>query len=119
MDLFITLNYGNIHFVIDPESLRICDGKLIFCNSSENVIYNMEKIESITISEKTFIPWKDETGKLHLVRNDGCVVCKHCTDIFLDPLEGNKIYMTLCEFGMEPSMNCEKIRKRIKTLDTL
>lgn len=45
--------------------------------------------------------WKDKTKMVHKIPEGSCVICKHCTDIFLDPLRGNEIYSCVCESGLE------------------
>lgn len=54
-----------------------------------------------------FVDWVDNMGVLHHVREKGCVMCKHCTDIFLDPFKNNQIYACLCELGEHPKIDCE------------
>lgn len=41
--------------------------------------------------------WVDKTGFEHIIPDKTCVICSHCTDIFLDPLKGNRIYCCVCE----------------------
>ena len=66
----------------------------------------------IEIDGIRFVRWEDSSGQVHLVRENGCVLCKHCTDIFMDPLNGNAIYLCVCELGIEATMNCDKFEKR-------
>ena len=65
----------------------------------------------IEIDGIRFVRWEDSSGHVHLVRENGCVLCKHCIDIFMDPLKGNEIYMCICELEMEPTMDCKKFEK--------
>lgn len=41
--------------------------------------------------------WMDRTGFEHIIPDKTCVICSHCTDIFLDPLKCNEIYCCVCE----------------------
>ena len=45
--------------------------------------------------------WYDKTGMKHYIPKGTCVLCKHCTDIFLDPLRNNKIYSCVCSLGKD------------------
>lgn len=76
--------------------------------------FPLEEIERVSVDTIVFVPWKDETGRIHLVRENGCVLCKHCTDIFLDPLMENEIHSIACDLSLKQSMNCESFEKRIK-----
>lgn len=45
--------------------------------------------------------WIDRTGKMHKIPDGSCVLCKHCTDIFLDPFKSNTIYSCVCSINKE------------------
>ena len=47
--------------------------------------------------------WKDLTGKVHIIPEGSCVICKHCTDIYLDPFRNNEIYLCMCELKEDTS----------------
>lgn len=42
--------------------------------------------------------WIDSQGGVHIVPHNGCVVCKHSTDIFMDPFHFNMIYGVSCDY---------------------
>lgn len=44
-----------------------------------------------------FYLWRDEAGMLHKIPEGSCVICEHCTDIWLDPFRGNEIYNCNCD----------------------
>ncbi len=52
--------------------------------------------------------WRDGMGKLHKIPEGSCVICEHCTDIFIDPFRGNEIYNCYCDHKdtTECSRNC-------------
>lgn len=39
----------------------------------------------------------DKRGISHCIPEGACTICSHCTDIFLDPMYYNKIYLCLCD----------------------
>lgn len=41
--------------------------------------------------------WDDKMGVTHRILDKTCVICKHSTDIWLDPFKGNEIYCVACE----------------------
>lgn len=44
-----------------------------------------------------YFEWADKAGCVHKIPDKTCVICKHCTDIFLDPLKANyDIYAIGC-----------------------
>lgn len=45
--------------------------------------------------------WIDKDGIEHVIPYGSCVICTHCTDLFLDPLQGNYIYACICELCPE------------------
>lgn len=45
--------------------------------------------------------WYDKTGKLHIIPEGSCVICKNCSDIWLDPWQHNAIYHCACDLGLE------------------
>ena len=45
--------------------------------------------------------WRDQRKHWHIIPDGSCVICKHCSDIFLDPLRGNEIYMCQCDISGE------------------
>lgn len=51
--------------------------------------------------KKTIYKWEDETGMVHKIPEGSCVICKNCTDIFLDPFRGNEIYSCVCGLELE------------------
>lgn len=51
--------------------------------------------------KKTIYKWKDKTGVVHKIPEGSCVICKNCTDIFLDPFRGNEIYSCVCGLELE------------------
>lgn len=52
--------------------------------------------------------WVDKTGMLHIVPAGSCVICKNCSDIWLDPLRGNEIYHCACEINKEEEFALRK-----------
>lgn len=44
-----------------------------------------------------YFEWFDRRGIKHKIPDKTCVICKHRTDIFLDPLRHNEIYCVCCE----------------------
>ena len=46
-----------------------------------------------------YFEWFDRRGIKHKIPDKSCVICKHRTDIFLDPLRHNEIYCVLCELS--------------------
>lgn len=60
--------------------------------------------------------WRDMTGKLHTIPEGSCVICEHCTDIFMDPFRANEIYNCVCDHKYDTSCSreCEDF---ILTLD--
>ena len=57
--------------------------------------------------------WTDRTGKIHKVPEGSCILCEHCTDIFLDPLKNNEVYSCVCSIGKE-----DEFWKRKSVYDT-
>lgn len=53
--------------------------------------------------------WRDKIGTLHKIPYGSCVICEHCTDIFLDPFRGNEIYNCYCDHNEDTysSRDCE------------
>lgn len=51
--------------------------------------------------KKTIYKWEDKTGMAHKIPEGSCVICKNCTDIFLDPFRGNEIYSCVCRLELE------------------
>lgn len=57
--------------------------------------------------------WADEQGIIHKVPEGSCVICEHCTDIYLDPWHCNRIYACLCEIHDESkSRECDDFKLR-------
>lgn len=44
-----------------------------------------------------YFEWTDRMGVTHRIKDKTCVICKHSTDIFLDPFKHNEIYCVCCE----------------------
>ena len=57
--------------------------------------------------------WNDRTGKIHKVPEGSCILCEHCSDIFLDPLKNNEIYSCVCSINKE-----DEFWKRKSVYDT-
>ena len=57
------------------------------------------------MSKKPVFVWMDNRGINHYIPFGSCVICNHCTDIFLDPWRNNEIYSCVCEYNQEP-VNC-------------
>ena len=57
--------------------------------------------------------WADLTGKIHKVPEGSCILCEHCSDIFLDPLKNNEIYSCVCSINKE-----DEFWKRKSVYDT-
>ena len=108
----IMIKFKDYTLYFEEEHVSVVNNHIALYTDRNCVTYFLlEEIESVSIDTIVFEPWKDETGRIHLVRENGCVLCKHCTDIFLDPLRGNEIYSSSCELSLEPSMNCESFEK--------
>jgi hypothetical protein len=61
--------------------------------------------------------WADREGIKHSIPEGSCVICKHCTDIFLDPWHSNAIYACVCHLGKdttEYSRHCDKYERKAK-----
>lgn len=108
----IMIKFKDHTLYFEEEHVSVVD-KYIAIYTDRNCVtyFLLEEIESVSIDTIVFAPWKDETGRIHLARENGCVFCKHCTDIFLDPLRGNEIYSSACNLSLEPSMNCKSFEK--------
>ena len=57
---------------------------------------------------KTYL-WRDKMGYLYTIPEGSCVICEHCTDIFIDPFRGNEIYNCYCDHkdSTECSRECD------------
>lgn len=49
------------------------------------------------MSNTKYYEFIDKRGVPHRIPDGACTICSHCTDIFLDPWDGNRIYLCLCE----------------------
>lgn len=57
-------------------------------------------IDFIRNGEKVY-QYIDDDGIDHYCGHGSCVICQHCTDLFLDPWHGNSIYAHVCELNVE------------------
>lgn len=51
--------------------------------------------------------WRDKLDHVHKIPEGSCVICEHCTDIFLDPFRGNEIYNCWCDHKSDTSCSRE------------
>lgn len=91
---------------------KYCGENFIVEKMGDCYYYNVGEIEHVKLGNVRFVPWKDNTEKIHLVRENGCVLCEHGSDIFLDPLRSNGIYYVHCKKGMEYTGTCEFFEKQ-------
>lgn len=58
--------------------------------------------------------WTDKMGVEHKVPEGACTICTHCTDLFMDPCHGNRIYAAVCELyddTTEHSRSCDQYER--------
>lgn len=108
----IMIRFKTFTLYFEEEHVSVLNNHILLYTDRNCVTdFPLEEIESVSVDTIVFVPWKDETGRIHLARENGCVFCKHCTDIFLDPLRENEIYSSACDLSLEPSMNCKSFEK--------
>ena len=63
-------------------------------------------------NDPDFRLWEDQTGFSHIIKKPSCVLCEHCTDIWIDPIS-TEIYHCQCGIGMDSTKckTCEKFEE--------
>ena len=51
--------------------------------------------------------YEDDLGQKHFCPDGSCVVCQHCTDLFLDPFKNNEIFGHSCELHIDRDVECD------------
>lgn len=62
--------------------------------------------------------WIDACGVVHDIPEGSCVICKNCTDIFLDSFENNKIYLCLCSIHSDTTKLCRHCKDFVEDENT-
>lgn len=59
--------------------------------------HNIELYNTKYKDDPDFCLWEDATGFSHIIKKPSCVICDHCTDVWIDPIT-TEVYH--CECGI-------------------
>ena len=62
--------------------------------------YNIELYNTKYKDDPDFCLWEDKSVFTHIIKKPSCVICKHCTDVWIDTLT-TEIYNCACRIGCD------------------
>ena len=62
--------------------------------------HNIELYNTKYKDDPDFCLWKDESGFTHIIKKPSCVICNHCTNVWIDTLT-TEIYHCECEIELD------------------
>lgn len=64
--------------------------------------HNIELYNTKYKDDPDFCLWEDESGFTHIIKKPSCVICEHCTDVWIDTITTD-IYHCECGIGCDVS----------------